>query len=763
MRRVLPAFLVYWLVTIALTYPLVLRLGSVFPHDYGDPALNTWILWWNTRAVPYTSAWWNAPAFYPLPGVLSFSENLLGLSLVTTPIQWLGGSALFAYNSVFLLTFPLCAIGAYLLALEITKRHDAAFVAGLLFGFAPYRMSHLPHVQVLAAFGMPFALVGLHRYLRDRRRRWLVLFGAAWLLQALCNGYYLLFFSTLVAMWMIWFTSPTTNPKAFRAIFLAGSIAALPLLPLLWQYQKIHDRLGFARDFGTTRHYGADALGLFSTDPTLAVWGWLQVYRRPEGQLFPGLTVVALLLLSVWLLRRHVAEPLMDTHAQRRWRFVRRALLVLMLGSAFIAATARTDNPWQVSLFGIELSAGNPVKPLTWAVGFGLLVVLTSTSVRNAFSRRSVLGFYAVAALVMWLLSLGPAPTLMGEPLLYRGPYALLMNLPGFSALRVPARFWMVSVLCLAIIGAILFDRLGSRFIRARRIIAMLVVIGALTDAWIWTFPLAVVPDVWRTQACIPPQDSQVAGAVMELPLGEIVPDVGAMYRSIGHARPTINGYSGYFPPHYEALRSGLALRDPDVLAQLAAHGLEYVVIDRGHESEGALRTYVAAQEGAELVCLQDAHAVFRLRGATAQPERVRTPLPVAAVRANVYGNTVQFMIDGDLSTRWETDRQATGMMLEIDLGESRPTSGVELSLGSSSSGFPRGLRIEASDDRTAWRQIWRGTSAGRAAVGAVLDPSVTPLAYDFSGVRTRYLRLSLTENDDAVCWSIAELKVLGL
>jgi hypothetical protein len=65
--------------------------------------------------VPYTARWWNAPAFYPSTGVLAFSENLLGLSLISTPLQWLGAGPQLAYNIVLLLTFPLCAIGAYLL------------------------------------------------------------------------------------------------------------------------------------------------------------------------------------------------------------------------------------------------------------------------------------------------------------------------------------------------------------------------------------------------------------------------------------------------------------------------------------------------------------------------------------------------------------------------------------------------------------------------------------------------------------------------
>src|SRR5262245_25593854 len=112
MRRTASVFGVYSLLTVALTFPLILNLRSVLPNDPGDPALNTWILWWNAHAVPYTAHWWNAPAFYPMNGALAFSEHLLGLALLATPLQWVGVGPQAAYNIVFLLTFPLCAVGA---------------------------------------------------------------------------------------------------------------------------------------------------------------------------------------------------------------------------------------------------------------------------------------------------------------------------------------------------------------------------------------------------------------------------------------------------------------------------------------------------------------------------------------------------------------------------------------------------------------------------------------------------------------------------
>lgn len=108
----------YAALTLIFTWPLAAHLSALLPHDLGDPILNTWILWWNAHSVPLTARWWNARMFWPLDGALGLSEHLLGLSLVATPMQWLGADPVTAYNIVFLVSFPLCAIAAHALALE---------------------------------------------------------------------------------------------------------------------------------------------------------------------------------------------------------------------------------------------------------------------------------------------------------------------------------------------------------------------------------------------------------------------------------------------------------------------------------------------------------------------------------------------------------------------------------------------------------------------------------------------------------------------
>ena len=755
MKKSALALGLYCIVTIALTYPLILQLGSVLPNDAGDPALNTWILWWNTQAMPFTRAWWDAPAFFPAPGVISFSENLLGLSLLATPLQWTGIGPQAAYNVVFLLTFPLSAIGGYLLGYELTKRHDAAFIAGLLFGFAPYRIAHLPQIQSLASFPMPFALFGLHRYLRDPRPKWLVLFAGGWFLQGLCNGYYLLFFSVFVGLWMLWFASPWARPRQFLAIGIAWVVAAIPMLPLLLRYRSIHASFGFARDFGTIRDFAADVASFFHATEHIALWGGIDVYRHPEGELFPGLTVVLLVMAGALFVRDRRPSSVSS------WSIARRILIVLTLVTALVSASAVVVGPWRLEPFGIRLlSVANPVKPLTFSLVLALLLALTSPALRRAYLTASVIGFYAVAGFVMWLLSLGPAPTLMGHPLMYRGPYALLMYMPGFNSLRVPARFWMTVTLCLAVIGAMVFARLTERLGRLALAATAVVTFGILADTWMAAMPLAVPPKAFPALAC----GGGSRGPIVELPLGDTYGDVAAMYRQMSHARPVVNGYSGYFPPHYAALRFGLTLRDQDVLTQLAAHGVTDVIVNRETDAGGKWDAYVASHPRAVLVCAEGKQSLYRVAPAQASKPPVvsGTPLPIAVIRPNVNETNVAAMIDKDRTTRWESGPQTTRTAVEVDLGGVHTVIGIDLLLGPFVGDFPRGLIVDASEDGQAWTEIWSGSSAGLAFVGAFESPRDVPLRYRFAPTRARLLRMRLTKDDDTYYWSIAEMKVLG-
>ena len=157
-REVFLATLAYTGVTFLMTWPLGLGLGVDIPSDLGDPALNVFILGRNLQRfesalrghLEALRTFWDARIFHPEPLSLAYSEHLLAQSLLVLPVRLFSDNVILAYNAAFLASFVLSALGAYLLARELLGRSDVAFLTGLLFGFAPYRVDQLSHIQVLS-------------------------------------------------------------------------------------------------------------------------------------------------------------------------------------------------------------------------------------------------------------------------------------------------------------------------------------------------------------------------------------------------------------------------------------------------------------------------------------------------------------------------------------------------------------------------------------------------------------------------------------
>jgi hypothetical protein len=143
------AFLVYFTLTIALTWPLVTGLTHDVPGDFGDPLFNSWVLAWG--ATHLGRGWWSANIFAPHPLSLAYSDHLLPQALQALPIYAMTKNPILCYNLLFLSTFVLSGLGMFLLGRELTGQSAAGLVAGLAFAFAPYRIASVPHIQVLSS------------------------------------------------------------------------------------------------------------------------------------------------------------------------------------------------------------------------------------------------------------------------------------------------------------------------------------------------------------------------------------------------------------------------------------------------------------------------------------------------------------------------------------------------------------------------------------------------------------------------------------
>ena len=741
-------FVAFILFAVWITHPLLRDRATRIASDPGDPLLNASILWWNATVLPLTDHWWNPPYFYPTPGVTAFTEHLLGISVLATPTYWLIRDPIATYNLMVFVTWPLSAFAAYLLVYFLTRRVDAAVIAGLAWGFGPYRIGSIGHLQSMSAYWLPFALLGLHGYLRNGRRRWLVLFGVAWLCQALANNYYLVFTGLLIPIWVAYFCSTRATWRNAMAIGVAWVVASLPLVPIGLKYYAIHERFGLHRSLVEWRGF---SIGLASwLDVPGPVW-LSSLFGSGEANLYPGLSIVVVLLagVGVWLVR---ARPSHQTGAIRIVRLVLAVLLVLSGGAALILLSV---GPLRTTIGSHEIRMTDLSRVLYWVSVSAIGWVLLTPAVRAAVVRRSPVVFYVAATLLFAVLACGPLVMVGREPILNPAPYAYLLPLPGFDRLRVPSRIWMLGSLCLAVSAGLAYAVLPLTRLPWRRIVTAVVIASVVADGWIVEFPMYAIPHHWpkaeRRDRTVP---------ILELPLGPGW-DAAATFRSMRHRRPVVNGVSGYDPPFYAPLQAGLESGDPQVVVALASLGELDVVVDGSEDKDGRWARYAASVPGATLLQNDGVRTVFRVTPTRSFDTRIGGVLPIAAVTVSHQPELERFAIDGRTDTYWENGPQRPGQWITADLGSVRQVGGVSHGLGAVARDFPRELAIDLSVDGASWHEVLTEKTAALAMLAAIRDPTTAVMRFSFAPEPARYVRLRQGARHVNL-WRVVELQVHG-
>jgi hypothetical protein len=345
----------------------------------------------------------------------------------------------------------------------------------------------------------------------------------------------------------------------------------------------------------------------------------------------------------------------------------------------------------------------------------GVTVVALAAAGLLVTTRRrrpdDVLLFYVLAALITAVLTFGPGPADAGAERWLR-PYAWLALLPGFDALRVPARFAMLSTLCLAVAAGVAASRVAPARRAARWLFAGVVVAGIGADGWMEPLPLVAPP------GRIPASDLPRGAAVLELPPDDTFLSVAAMYRGMFHGLPVVNGYSGHFPPHHTILSLGIRRYDPSAILELArGRPLVILIADRSDPS-GNYRLFVERIPGVQRRAATSAGTMYVV---PAQPrERM------------VRGGTP---LDADATAH-------SGFTVTIDLKSQRVVRTLEMAIGRGFGDLGVRLRVEVSDDGAAWRSVAEEGLAGPAIAGALEDPRSVPVRILLPDVQARYLRL---------------------
>lgn len=504
-------------------------LTTTAAGDLGDPLYFAWQLAWVSHALATAPAGlWTSNAFLQAPGNLAFTDTVLGYAPLGLVVPSGQAGALAQLNLALVIATALAVVGGYALARALGAGPLGALVAGAGFGFAPWRLQQVIHINVVSTGGIALALALLlrgsgwslrHGWRPDRM-------GAGWI----AAGW-------AVACWQLTLGFAT-------GIWFAYSLAVpLTLLAVGWAVRG-RRRAGLPR--GVVLAHGLGA-GAFAVVAGLLVRPYLRVIEsHPEAKRGES-----------WL-------PLFSPP----WRGLLTAPETsLFWGDRQVHWRARLTWPPEMVL----------------SPGIVLVVLAAVGLAFSVWPWRRRLGLAAGTA-VLVVLSLG---TRFGDG--GRWTYLpLFRHLPGWEALRTPGRLiiWVTLGLCLLAAGAVarFAAEIRPRAPRWRELRSVVAAAALVT--------LALVPTVavlgegagrvrhW-TVARAPVQLAELPGPVLLLPSDE-VGDYHMMFWSTEGWPVIANGSSGFQPTAQVALRrEALGFPDAASVAALRRRGILSVVVVR--------------------------------------------------------------------------------------------------------------------------------------------------------------------------------------
>lgn len=565
--RAIGVYVFFLLVAVVLTWPLALNLRTTV-SDLGDPLLNVWIINWDQYALTHAPLHlFDAPMYYPAKYPLAYSENMLGIALVTMPFYLAGAAPVTVYNIAVLLGFAFAALGGYVLGRVITGRFMPSIVAGLLYGFTPFTFSHLPHLQITWNGWLPLILAAILVYRRAPTWRNAALLGGAFLMNGLTNIYFLLFSSVALVLSFALMAIAASHPLRFwMRIGAALGLASLLLVPVLIPYNIVSDLYGMKRGEAESEQGSATPSHWLITSPTSVTYRWFtdNAQRHAERELFPGLLIV-FLGLAAFLLMPARNEPPVALPRRRLWPLD--AVIVALAVLTYVGAV--TD---QVR---IEMGGHLLVKFDRSDFFATLLVICIIIRLTIRFPRglgegnlRTAIGRSRIP-LELWIAALWIVIGFLGSLGMHAFFHTFLFHkVSAFRAIRAAAR-WAI----MAYVGLAAWAAAGVAAFRPRKWLAPLLVVLAIVEVW---------PAIHWVHALVEPDPVDIwlakrhAGPFAMMPFYRDNASFFYLLHSTVHHAPMFNGTSGFAPPLHTALRlHGL---DDVLLDLLEKNGCRFIV-----------------------------------------------------------------------------------------------------------------------------------------------------------------------------------------
>ncbi len=320
-RHLLIISLIYLLLAIFFTFPLIFKFTTNIPGVDEDSPTHVWYLWWfkfsvlDLRQNPFYTDY----IFYPQVINRTFDIHTFTNAIFSLPFQFLFG-LIAASNIIFYIGFVLSGLGTFFLSFYLTKSKLASFFAGLVFAFFPYIFAQSGdyHTNLITAWFTPFYLLFLLKTLKEGSYKNAFFTGLFFGLQGLNDLTYTSFtmFLTLLVIfyYFIFWGKELLSTSTLKRLVTAGITFLVIFSPFaLAAFKTIKEGFHPGVSLSVQNVYGADIsyfLFPWAGNPLLNKFSKApSAISSTEGTLYIGYTVLFLVLIYVFfLLKKNIEE-----------------------------------------------------------------------------------------------------------------------------------------------------------------------------------------------------------------------------------------------------------------------------------------------------------------------------------------------------------------------------------------------------------------------------------------------------------------------
>ncbi|MEZ4592031.1 MAG: hypothetical protein R3D55_12950 [Chloroflexota bacterium] len=307
--------LLFIVATLLMTYPLALRLDGTWLASFDtDSYVKLWDIWWMRRVLASgETAYYTRELFYPGGLDLSFhsiSWTVTGYALLLETFL----PTLAAYNVTILTAVFTTGYAAYLLLLDLKATRLGAWLAGAIYTFAPYHLTHtgghpdLTHLAPIPIAAL-FLLRTYQRPFSPKTWRYAVFTAVAIALSAYTSLY---IFNFLVLTLLVLFLfvmlqdGRWRNGRFWQITLWLGVVTAILLLPRLWPILENSQALATAINQKYTATTGQTDLRALITpsrfNPLFTDWVWPVVSQFEMNRKWPAYVGLVPVLLTIFSL-----------------------------------------------------------------------------------------------------------------------------------------------------------------------------------------------------------------------------------------------------------------------------------------------------------------------------------------------------------------------------------------------------------------------------------------------------------------------------